>query len=95
MSPLLLAGGIRKGAQMKPLDVLIDEAYALLDKQRQGLGWPSPRAYDGRPLLEQARDLTVLLDAEAGRLRRLGRGEEAGQLETLSEALWDRAKIGG
>ena len=31
-----------------------------MDPQRQGEGWPDPIAWDGRPLIEQARDLLAL-----------------------------------
>lgn len=33
-----------------------------LDPDRQGEQWPDPIAWDGRPLVEQARDLLALAD---------------------------------
>lgn len=35
-----------------------------LDPERQGEQWPDPVAWDGRPLVEQARDLLALADAQ-------------------------------
>jgi hypothetical protein len=37
---------------------------ASLDPDRQSECWPDPIAWDGRPLLEQARDLLARADAE-------------------------------
>ena len=37
-------------------------AVLALDPDRQGVCWPDPIAWDGRPLEEQAEDLMVLLD---------------------------------
>jgi len=35
-----------------------------LDPQRQGMCWPDPIEWDGRPLTDQASDLLVLADAQ-------------------------------
>jgi hypothetical protein len=43
-------------------DLLLEVSDAL-DPQHQGEGWPDPIAWDGRPLIEQAQDLLVLVDA--------------------------------
>lgn len=73
-------------AQAPDLRALILEALEYLDPQHQGLGWPDPIAWDGRPLDEQARDLTVLLDAPAQY------GEPVDETAAqLSASLWEAA----
>jgi len=45
---------------LRSLIVAVSEA---LDPQHQGACWPDPIAWDGRPLIEQAQDLLVLVEA--------------------------------
>ena len=72
--------------QVTDLRTLILEANELLDPQHQGLQWPAPIEYDGRPLDEIARDLTVVLDAP------IECGEQPDDRRVaLSAALWAAA----
>lgn len=69
--------------QSPDLEDLVREAREYLDPQHQGEGWPDPIEWDGRPLDEQAVDLTTLLDARARD------GDE--RAAELSDALWRAA----
>jgi len=60
---------------------LILEGFEALDPHHQGLCWPDPIAWDGRPLREIARDLCSLLDAQG-----------SADLRCLSDALWQAAQ---
>ena len=48
---------------MKITPELVTELSEALDPQHQGIYWPDPISYDGRPLKEQASDLLVLAEA--------------------------------
>lgn len=66
--------------QTDTLRSLIITAHEALDPHHQGVCWPDPIAWDGRPLREIARDLCSLLDAQG-----------AADLRRLSAALWQRS----
>ncbi|MEW5765394.1 MAG: hypothetical protein ACOYXN_03245 [Acidobacteriota bacterium] len=70
---------------------LILEASEALDPNHQGVQWPDPIEWDGRPLRDQARDLSALLDAEAA-----GESDEAraSRLRRLSARLWASVERG-
>lgn len=74
---------------MENLAKMLHKAYLALDPERQGLGWPNPVHWDGRPLDEQARDVSSLLDAKVADLRAKGKDEAAEKLQNLSNAIWD------
>jgi stress response protein SCP2 len=57
---------------------LILEGCEALDPNHQGLGWPDPIKWDGRPLREIATDLCALLDAQ-------------GEFRDLSDKIWQAA----
>jgi hypothetical protein len=65
---------------MRTLRSLILEGFEALDPKHQGLGWPDPIRWDGRPLKEIASSLCAILDAQ---------GEE---FRDLSDALWQAAQ---
>jgi len=73
---------------------LILTAHEVLDPHHQGVCWPDPIAWDGRPLREIARDLCVVLDAEVERYtdRLMGDDRRAQELRDLSDALWQAAQ---
>ena len=43
---------------------IVLELSEALDPQHQGICWPDPIAWDGRPVREQMEDLLVLADAD-------------------------------
>ncbi|MEW5765742.1 MAG: hypothetical protein ACOYXN_13625 [Acidobacteriota bacterium] len=69
------------------LRALILEAAEALDPSHQGVQWPDPIEWDGRPLRDQARDLYTLVDVAAADYG----GAKAARLRALAHRLWQAA----
>lgn len=63
---------------------LLREATETLDPHHQGVHWPDPLAWDGRPLVEQAQDLIPILEA----------ADQEALAEALAAAIADLPTLG-
>lgn len=76
----------------RDLAALLVEASLYLDPNQQGTQWPDPIAWDGRPLLDQARDMAALLgDRVKGAF---GEDDECRRLLDLLSRFFDSGSVG-
>jgi hypothetical protein len=77
--------------QKDTLRSLIMRAFEALDPHHQGICWPNPIAWDGRPLREIASDLCAELDSQVEQATEIDDPSRIQELRELSDALWQRS----